>query len=71
MIDSEHRMRVDIMMNVNKELMVINPLYPKQYKPETHGTGLSNLEKRFSLLMNRQMRVEQTDNEFKVIMPLG
>ena len=71
MIDSEHRMRVDIVMNSEKELMVINPLYPKQYKPDTHGTGLSNLEKRFSLLMNRQIRVEQTDNEFKVILPLG
>ena len=71
MIDSEHRMSVVIMINAEKELMVINPLYPKQYKPETHGTGLSNLEKRFSLLMNRQMRVEQTEKEFKVILPLG
>ena len=70
MIDSEHRMRVDIVMNNEKELMVINPLYPKQYKPETHGKGLSNLEKRFSLLMNRLIRVEQTDKEFKVILPL-
>ena len=51
--------------------MVINPLYPKQYKPETHGTGLSNLDKRFTLLMNRQIRVEQTANEYKVILPLG
>ena len=71
MIDSEHRMRVDIVMNEGKELMVINPMYPKQYKPETHGTGLSNLEKRFALLMNRQIRVEQNDKEFKVILPLG
>ena len=71
MIDSEHRMRVDIVMNGEKELMVINPLYPKQSKPDTHGTGLSNLEKRFSLLMNRQIRVEPTDKEFKVILPLG
>lgn len=70
-IDSEHRMRVDIRTNSKKELMVINPLYPKQYKPDTHGTGLRNLEKRFSLLMNRQIRVEQTDKEFTVILPLG
>jgi len=70
MIDSEHRMRVDIIMNNEKELMVINPLFPKQYKPDTHGTGLNNLEKRFSLLMNRQIRVERTDQEFKVILPL-
>lgn len=70
MIDSDHRMRLDIMMNDDKELVVVNPLYPKQFKPETHGTGLSNLEKRFSLLMNKHIRTEQTDNEFKVILPL-
>ena len=71
MIDSEHRMRVDIVMNEAKELMVINPMYPKQYKPETHGTGLTNLEKRFMLLMNRHIRVERTEQTFKVILPLG
>ena len=71
MIDSEHRMRIDIVMNSEKELMVINPLYPKQCKPDTHGTGLSNLEKRFSLLMNREIKIEQTEKEFKVILPLG
>lgn len=71
MIDSEHRMRVDIVMDEMQNLQVINPLYPKQYKPETHGTGLSNLEKRFSLLMNRQIRVEKSEKEFRVILPLG
>ena len=71
MIDSEHRMMINIVMNSEKELMIINPLYPKQSKPDTHGTGLSNLEKRFSLLMNRQIRVEQTNKEFKVVLPLG
>ena len=71
MIDSDHRMRLDIMMNDEKELVVVNPLYPKQFKPETHGTGLSNLEKRFCLLMNKHIRTEQTDKEFKVILPLG
>lgn len=70
-IDSEHKMRIDIVMNENKELMVVNPLYPKQYKPDTHGTGLSNLEKRFAMLMNHQIRVEKTEKEFKVILPLG
>ena len=71
MLDSEHRMRVDIVMDEMQNLQVINPLYPKQYKPETHGTGLSNLEKRFSLLMNRQIRVEKSEKEFRVILPLG
>ncbi len=69
-IDSDHRMRVDITMNANTELVVVNPVYPKQYKPETHGTGLCNLEKRFFLLMNNHIRTEQTDDMFKVILPL-
>ena len=71
MIDSEHRMRIDIVMNSARELMVVNPLYPKHYKPETHGTGLANLEKRFMLLMDRQIRVEQDEEKFTVILPLG
>ena len=71
MIDSEHRMRIDIKMNGAKELTVVNPVYSKQYKPDTHGTGLSNLEKRFMLLMNQQIRVEPTEKEFKVILPLA
>lgn len=70
MIDSEHRMRLDITMNQNRVLVVSNPLYPKQYKPETHGTGLKNLEKRFAMLMERQIKVEKTDGEFKVSLPL-
>ena len=71
MIDSEHRMRIDIVMNSARELMVVNPLYPKHYKPETHGTGLANLEKRFMLLMDRQIRVEQSEEKSTVILPLG
>ena len=71
MIDSEHKMRVDIVMNAERELLVVNPLYPKQYKPDTHGTGLANLDKRFGLLMGRQIHVEKTDKEFKVVLPLG
>ncbi|MBP5425241.1 MAG: histidine kinase [Prevotella sp.] len=71
MIDSEHRMRIDIKMNSAKELTVVNPIHLKQYRPDTHGTGLSNLEKRFMLLMNQQIRVEPTEKEFKVILPLA
>lgn len=71
MIDSEHRMRLDITMNDQQDLIVSNPLYPKQYKPETHGTGLQNLDKRFALLTERHIVVENTDTEFRVKLPLG
>lgn len=71
MIDSEHRMRIDIVMNEAKVLVVSNPIYPKQFKPDTHGTGLSNLEKRFLLLTNHRIKIEKNDKEFKVLLPLA
>lgn len=70
MIDSEHRMTVTVRMNDQGELEVINPLFPKQYKAETHGTGLKNLEKRFTLLMDRKIRINKTEDEFSVTLPL-
>lgn len=71
MIDSEHRMNVLISMNDKHELIVSNPYYPKQYKSETHGTGIKNLEKRFALLMDKKIRVEKTDDKFSVVLPLA
>lgn len=70
MIDSEHRMTVTVRMNDHNELEVSNPSFPKQYKAETHGTGLMNLEKRFTLLMDRKIRVNETEDEFVVTLPL-
>lgn len=71
MIDSEHRMRVDIGMNEQNCLVVSNPIFPKQYRPDTHGTGLENLNKRFVLLLERQIKIEKTEKEFRVALPLG
>lgn len=70
MIDSEHRMNIRVHMNENKELVVSNPIFPKLFKQDTHGTGLKNLEKRFQLLMDKKIRVEKTADEFSVILPL-
>lgn len=70
MIDSEHRMNIHVHMNENKELVVSNPVFPKLFKQDTHGTGLKNLDKRFLLLMDKRIRVEKTADEFSVILPL-
>ncbi|MCF0160358.1 MAG: histidine kinase [Bacteroidaceae bacterium] len=70
MIDSDHLMIVRIGMTEAGELVVSNPTYPKIFKPETHGTGLANLQKRARLLMDKDIRVESDDAEFKVIIPL-
>lgn len=70
-IDSEHHMTVEIGTTEQGELFVKNPVYPKTFKPETHGTGLKNLQKRFMLLMDKEMTVKSSDTEYCVILPLA
>ena len=70
-IDSEHKMEITIRLNEQKELVVSNPIYPKLSPPDTNGTGLRNLESRFTLLMNRQVRIECDENTFRVYLPLN
>lgn len=69
-IDSEHKMEVTIQLNEQNELVIFNPVYPKLSPPETNGTGLRNLENRFQLLMNKQIRIVDKDNMFYVYLPL-
>lgn len=71
MIDSEHLMHIRIFMNDNNELVVSNPIFPKQYKQETHGTGIANLRNRFMLLLDENITVENANDMFNVILPLG
>lgn len=69
-IDSDHRMDIRIELNERMELVVTNPIYPKLTPPDTNGTGLKNLENRFLLLMDKQIRVESDEQMFKVYLPL-
>lgn len=69
-IDSDHKMEVAIFLNEKKELVVSNPIYPKLSLPVTNGTGLRNLEHRFLLLMNKQIRIEDNGRIFSVYLPL-
>lgn len=69
-IDSDHKMLVTISVNTQNELVVSNPIYPKLSAPITNGTGLKNLENRFSLLTNKQIRTEIDRNTFCVYLPL-
>lgn len=69
-IDSEHKMEISIVLNEQDELVVSNPVYPKLSAPDTNGTGLANLENRFTLLMNKQIRIESTEETFRVCLPL-
>jgi len=69
-IDSDHKMVVDIHINDENELVVSNPIYPKLAAPVTNGTGLKNLESRFVLLMDKQIKIENDGNVFTVYLPL-
>ena len=69
-IDSEHKMEISIVLNEQDELVVSNPVYPKLSAPDTNGTGLANLENRFTLLMNKQIRIESTEETFRVCLPI-
>ncbi|MDR2234320.1 MAG: histidine kinase [Tannerella sp.] len=69
-IDSEHKMLVTIRLNEQAELVVSNPVFPKITIPDTNGTGIKNLENRFILLMNKQIRIESDKEMFYVYMPL-
>jgi len=69
-IDSEHKMEVMICLNPEMELSVSNPIFPKLSSPDTNGTGLKNLESRFLLLMNKQIRIKNDGVRFTVYLPL-
>jgi sensor histidine kinase YesM len=69
-IDSEHNMEVMICLNDQMELLVSNPVYPKLTPANTNGTGLKNLETRFLLLINKQIRIKNDGERFTVYLPL-
>jgi sensor histidine kinase YesM len=69
-IDSEHKMKITIRLNDQLELVVSNPVFPKLSPPDTNGTGLINLENRFSLLLDQHIRVENDGIIFRVCLPL-
>lgn len=69
-IDSEHRMKIQISLNEQLELVVSNPVYPKLEPADTNGTGLRNLQNRFLLLMNKPIRIESGEGLFRVYLPL-
>jgi hypothetical protein len=69
-IDSEYHMEVNICLNENLELSVSNPVFPKLSQQESNGTGLKNLENRFMLLMNSQIRIKNDRERFTVYLPL-
>ena len=69
-IDSDHRMTVDIFTTSDGNLVVENPICPKNSPVHSTGTGLENLRNRFRLLCGNEIKVESDDKIFRVILPL-
>ena len=69
-IDSQHKMEVRIRLNEQSELVISNPVFPKLTPPITNGTGIRNLENRFSILIDKHIRVENDGNTHTVYLPL-
>ena len=69
-IDSQHKIEVRILLNEHSELVISNQIFPKLSPPITNGTGIRNLENRFLILMDKQMRVENDGKTYTVYLPL-
>lgn len=69
-IDSDHLMEVSIRLNERKEIVVSNPVFLKREPADTNGIGIQNLEKRFMLLMDKQVRIMCDGKVFRVYLPL-
>ncbi|MBR2332980.1 MAG: histidine kinase [Rikenellaceae bacterium] len=62
-------MTITIMVE-GDELIVSNPIHPKLEAEDSTGIGLRNLESRYSMLVGRNVRIQDTYGEFKVVLPL-
>ncbi|MBP6285820.1 MAG: histidine kinase [Ferruginibacter sp.] len=52
------------------QLVMRNNISPKLEKEESEGVGLKNIQNRYRLLTNREVRQEETSNEFIIRLPL-
>ena len=68
-ISSRNPMWVKIETNEDY-LVITNPKHPKLDTVEKSGLGLQNLNNRFSLLMKESIIIQETDELFKVSLPL-
>ena len=68
-ISSRNPMWVKIETNEDY-LVITNPKHPKLDTIEKSGLGLQNLNNRFTLLIKESIIIQETDEQFKVSLPL-
>lgn len=69
-IHKDHPLTVHISTHADGQLTVKNNLQKKVQKVASNQVGLSNIASKFSLLKQPNIRVEQTETEFMVTIPL-
>jgi sensor histidine kinase YesM len=67
--NQEHPLHIKIAMN-HSYLRVSNNVKPKPYLVNSTGIGLKNLSSRYRILCNRDIVIENTEQEFTVKLPL-
>lgn len=54
----------------NGNLVVSNNIQEKQVVKKSSGVGLRNIQQRYQLLTDRQVRIEKTNQQFSVFLPI-
>ena len=58
------------LMTKGDDILIINNLQPKSNQQESIGIGLPNIKDRYSLLSDRAVEIEETEQEFIVKVPI-
>ena len=69
-ISRQHPLCITIETTDNRELVVSNNYQPKPMPSAGAGIGLANLSERYMLKWQKNITIEQTDEVFKVTLPL-
>lgn len=69
-ISARNPMRLSIYSTHEPSLVILNRKQPKLDEVEKVGIGLKNLDNRFALLIKKRIRIEDTDEFFRVSLPL-
>ncbi len=69
-VSQRRPLTISIFTQSDNTIRVTNNLQPKSGETYSSGIGLDNIRSRLEILTHREMKVEQTDNEFSVTVPL-
>lgn len=69
-ISKEHPLNICIYQPNDTEIVVENNYQPKENIEGSNKIGLENLRQRYLFLTNKELRIEKTDETFRVIFPI-